>query len=282
MTGTAAEVTPIREVDDRRDRAAWAGDEGAPDRVPRHVSRQERALGAVARVREGRERDARGGVSTDTSSRSALAPVHRRSARKSSFSRSCAPGGSRSGRASTASRRLLAERVGAPYVGGGLERNGRACTCSASIAGRRAGRRGDHVAALVRRLGELLPLRGRNPGVRRRRRANAEPRSRGRRSRDHADARRRSCSSTCSATPCDWMSSRRSPSATSSRSSRTPARRLARIPRPARRLARSAGGLRLLSEQTDDDRRGRCRCRPQRRGVGALEEPRQPRPDRPR
>ena len=39
-----------------RDRPAGAGDEGAPDRVPRHVPRQERALGAVARVREDRER----------------------------------------------------------------------------------------------------------------------------------------------------------------------------------------------------------------------------------
>src|SRR4029077_11060823 len=47
-------------------RPAWAGDEGAPDRVSRYLSRQERALGAVARVREGRERDARGGVRTET------------------------------------------------------------------------------------------------------------------------------------------------------------------------------------------------------------------------
>ena len=58
MCGTAAEVTPIREVDDHVDRPARAGDARDPGGVPRHRARPQRALGAVARVRAGREDDA--------------------------------------------------------------------------------------------------------------------------------------------------------------------------------------------------------------------------------
>ncbi len=51
MVGTAAEVTPIREVDDHRHRPARAGHGRAAAGVPRHGARAQRALGAVARVR---------------------------------------------------------------------------------------------------------------------------------------------------------------------------------------------------------------------------------------
>ena len=51
MCGTAAEVTPIREVDDHVDRPARARDARDPGGVPRHRARPQRAVGAVARVR---------------------------------------------------------------------------------------------------------------------------------------------------------------------------------------------------------------------------------------
>ena len=57
MCGTAAEVTPIREVDDHADRPARAGDARDPGGVPRHRARPQRAVGAVARVRARGEDD---------------------------------------------------------------------------------------------------------------------------------------------------------------------------------------------------------------------------------
>ena len=50
MTGTAAEVTPLREVDDQPI-GAGPGHARDPEGVPRHGARTERALGALARVR---------------------------------------------------------------------------------------------------------------------------------------------------------------------------------------------------------------------------------------
>ena len=82
------------------------------------------------------------------------------------------------------------------------------------LAGVRDGRRGDHLADLVRRHGELLHLRGRTPGLRRRRPADAQPRPGGRRGRDHRAHEGRSSPSTCSATRASSTSCARSPSAT--------------------------------------------------------------------
>ena len=89
---------------------------------------------------------------------------------------------------------LFAERVGAPYAAARLERHGRSPPALPHRRAR-ARRRGDHVAVLVRRVGELLHLRGRDAGVRGRRPADAEPRPGGGRGRDHpahaGDRRRR-------------------------------------------------------------------------------------------
>ena len=72
--------------------------------------------------------------------------------------------------------RARARRAGRCAVRGRrLERHGGASPLRP--AGRpRPGRRGDHLAVLVRRLGELHPLRGRDAGLRRRRPGDAQPR----------------------------------------------------------------------------------------------------------
>ena len=92
---------------------------------------------------------------------------------------------------------------------------------------RRAGRRGDHVAVLVRRVGQLLHLRGRDARLRGRRpsgrststRPPSRPRSR--------RGRRRSSRWTSSATRASSTRCARCARSTASPSSRTPARRSA-------------------------------------------------------
>ena len=161
---------------------------------------------------------------------------------------------------------LLAERVGAPYAAA-VSSGTAGLHLLAITAGIGPGRRGDHVAVLLRGVRELLPLRRRRPGLRRHRPAHAQPRpGRGRGGgdgEDEGDRRRRHL--------------------------RPPvrARRAARDRRPARprvhrrlvrgarrgvqgraaRLARRPVRLRLLSEQADDDRRGRDRHDALRGGV---------------
>ena len=192
MTGTAAEVTPVRSVDDHRDRTAGPITREIQSAYLDTVQRPERTLGALARARPLRapapRRDpgdhahpalARRGsdereeelVLEVLRSRPALArPVDPRA------SRGCSPSGRRAVR------------------GRGLERDGRAAPGS---AGSRAwaGRRGDHLPVLVRRVRELLHLRGRDAGLRRHRPAHVQPRSRRGRGRDHkrtqGDRRRR-------------------------------------------------------------------------------------------
>ena len=89
---------------------------------------------------------------------------------------------------------LFAEAVGAPYAAAVSSRHGRAAPAVGDRRSRR-GRRGDHLAVLVRRVGQLLHLRGRDAGLRRRRRADDEPRSGSGRGGDHradeGDRRRR-------------------------------------------------------------------------------------------
>ena len=72
-------------------------------------------------------------------------------------------------------------------------------------------------------------VRARAAGVRRHRPADAEPRPAGRRRRGHASARARCCRCTSSATPPTCPRSSGSPRGTAWRSSRTPARRSARV-----------------------------------------------------
>ena len=114
---------------------------------------------------------------------------------------------------------------------------------------RRAGRRGDHLAVLVRRVGELRDLRGRDAGLRRHRPAHVQPRSRGGRGGDHradeGDRRRRHLRLSVRARP----AARASASGTGSRSSRTRARRSARGTRDGR-SARTAIRRRSRSTRT--------------------------------
>ena len=152
---------------------------------------------------------------------------------------------------------LFAERVGAPY----------AAAVSSGTAGlhllcdhgrHRAGRRGDHVAVLVRRLRELLHLRGRrrrsSPTSTRARSTSTRPPSR-RRSRR---GRRRSSRVDIYGYPCELDELR----AIADRHGLALIERLVRGARRrvqgrAARLARRPVRLRVLSEQADDDRRGR-------------------------
>ena len=134
----------------------------------------------------------------------------------------------------------------------------RACTSACGSPGVGPGRRGDHVAVLVRRVGELRDLRGRDAGLRRHRPAHATTSTR-RRSRprsrraDEGDRRRRHLR----------LPGRVRRAARDLRPARARARRGrvrgARRPLqgPAARLARPAGGLRVLPQQADDDGRGR-------------------------
>ena len=141
----------------------------------------------------------------------------------------------------------FAARLGVAPRLRGLVRHDRAAPRAAR--GRRGGgRRGRHVAVLVRRLGQRGPLRGRAAGVRRHRPRHAQPATRTPRRPRSPSARARCCRSTSSATrPTSppW-------SATASRSSRTPARRSAPCTRTARRWA--AAGTRRSSASTPTSR----------------------------
>ena len=173
----------------------------------------------------------------------------------------------------------FAERVGAPYAAA-VSSGTAGLHLLCRIAGLGARRRGDHVAVLLRRLGELLHLRGRDAGVRGHRPADAEHRSGRGRGRDHgADARDRRGRHL-------RLPVRARPAPRAGGASRAGAdpgllrgARRALQGRDAR-LARPAGGLRVLPEQADDDGRGRDRHDPLRGGVAAAQEPAQPGPRR--
>ena len=78
---------------------------------------------------------------------------HRRRARRSSCSRCCARGSSRSGRACRRSSEAFAARVGAPHACAVSSRDDRAAP-GAARRRRGRGRRGRHLAVLVRGVGE--------------------------------------------------------------------------------------------------------------------------------
>ena len=161
MVGTAAEVTPIREVDDQLDRAARSRHPGDPGGVPRHGARAQRALGQWLELRGRRLRESRRtGVKQEVTSVPLSGPYL--GEREEELVLEVL----RSGRLSlgpTIDRfeELLAERVGAPYAA--AVSSGTDGPAPALHLGRhRPGRRGDHVAVLLRRERELLPLRGRH------------------------------------------------------------------------------------------------------------------------
>ena len=143
---------------------------------------------------------------------------------------------------------------------------------------RRGGRRGDHDAVLVRGERELLHLRRRDAGLRGHRPADAEPRSRRCRGRDHTahegDRRGRHLRVPLRARPAAGALRAARPRADPGRV-RGPRRAL---PRPAGRFGRASRRVRLLPEQADHDRRGRHRRHRVRGGVAPAEEPAQPGP----
>ena len=153
---------------------------------------------------------------------------------------------------------LFAEAVGAPYAAA-VSSGTAGLHLLCRIAGLGPGRRGDHVAVLVRRVGELLPLRGRDAGLRRRRPAHVQPRPGRGRGRDHAadEGGRRGRHLR--------LPVRARPAARALRAARPRADRRRvrgarrRVPRPAGRRPRRRRGLRVLPEQADHDRRGRRR-----------------------
>ena len=175
---------------------------------------------------------------------------------------------------------LFAERVGAPYaaaVSSGTA--GLHLLCISAGIG--AGRRGDHVAVLVRRERELLHLRGRRPGLRGHRPAHAQPRSGRGRGGGDASGRRRSSRVDIYGYPCELDELR----AIADRHG------LALIEDSCEALGAeykgaplgSHGapcGLRLLSEQADDDGRGRHGDDALRGGVAAAALAAQPGPRR--
>ena len=181
MCGTAAEVTPLRSVDDH-EIGVGADHAGDPEGVPRHGARPERALVAVARPRAAaraqltvEHRHARINLSApwiDERDEELVLEVLR------SGWLSLGPTGPRF-------EALLADAVGAPHCAA-VSSGHRGPAPLHAARRRRAGRRGDHVAVLVRRLGELRDLRGRDARLRRHRPADVQPRSGRRRGGDHA------------------------------------------------------------------------------------------------
>ena len=252
MCGTAAEVTPIREVDDHVIGPARAGDARDPEGVPRHRARAQRAVGAVARVRA---ESHQGGVKQE------VRPVPLSGPYLDEREEELVLEVLRSGRLSlgpTIDRfeEAFADEGRRAVCGRGLLRDGRPSP-AVHLRGHRARRRGDHDAVLVRGDGQLLRVRGRRPRVRRRRPAHAEPRpGRGRgggHAADEGDRRRRHLRLSVRAGRA--ARDRGAPRARAHRRLVRGARRA--VQGRAARLARAERRLRLLPEQADHDRRGR-------------------------
>ena len=253
MCGTAAEVTPLRVGRRPRDRRR---------RRSRASSRRRTSTRCAAQTTAGRS-----GASSCRSSRaqrehrdqaaSASARRGSTSATRSSCSRCCARAGSRSARRARASRRMLADAVGAPHCA--AVSSGTAGCISA--CGSRASGPGDEVITSPYSFvasANCAIYEGATPVFADIDPRHVQPRPGRRRGGDHAadegDRRGRHLRLPVpSSTSCA-----RSATGTGSRSSRTRARRSApRYKGRAARLARPSGGLGLLPEQADDDRRGR-------------------------
>ena len=275
MVGTAAEVTPIREVDDHVI--------GRP--APSRVEIQQAYLDTVhgrsdrwsqwleyAPAGQDRKREAGGEAGP------AVGAVHRRARRGA--------------RARGAALRPALARSDDRPLRGGVRREGRRAVRGGRLVGNRrpapalrlgrhrAGRRGDHLAVLVRRVGELLHLRGRRARLRRRRPAHAEPRPGGRRGGGHARTKA-IVAVDIYGYPCELDPLRAIAEKHGLALIQDSCEALgAEYKGAPDRLARSRRGLRLLSEQADHDRRGRDGDDALGRGVAAAAVAAQPGPRR--
>ena len=153
---------------------------------------------------------------------------------------------------------LIAERTADAPRGRAVERDGGAPPARADRR-RRAGRRGDHVAVLVRRVGELLRPRRRDAGVRRRRSADAQPRP-GAVEAAVTERTKAIVAVDIFGYPCELDELRAIAERARARAGRRRVRGARRrVQGRAGRLARPERGLRVLPEQADGDRRGRRR-----------------------
>ena len=178
MCGTAAEVTPLRADRRPRDRRR-RGDARDPEGVPRDRARPDRALVALARAGAA----ARAQLTTAHEQDQPQRAVDRR-ARRGARARG-APLGLALARADGCTLRVAVRGCGRrAALRRGLVGNGGPASVHAPCRGRGGGR-GDHVALLVRRVGELRDLRRRDAGLRRYRPEHPQPRSGGGRGSDH-------------------------------------------------------------------------------------------------
>ena len=206
MTGTAAEVTPIRSVDDQRDRRPGPGHEGDPGDLPR---RRSRAASTGTRTGSSTFRSRRRSREASPGGRDSPGRVAERPDPAVPALRRRARGGARARGASLRTARARPDdrpvRAGAGRAGRRavrrrrLERHRRAS--SLRSAGRaRPGRRGDHLAVLLRRVAPTASStrarRRSSPTSIRGRSTSTRPRSR----RPSRRGRRRSSPSTSSAT----------------------------------------------------------------------------------
>ena len=176
FTGTAAEITPIRSVDDHEVGAGpitKADPEGVLRRSPR-AARRSRPSTSTTRTPAAASR----GVVTRRATRSASRSRGRTSARarRSSCSRRCAPACSGSARWPRASRRLFAAFSATRYAAA-VSSGTAGLHLAVRLAGHRPGRRGGRPAPItLRRVGQRGAVRARHARLRRRRRPHLQPR----------------------------------------------------------------------------------------------------------
>src|SRR5512132_120708 len=260
MTGTAAEVTPIRSVDDQ--------EIGPPGEVTLTLQKAylDTVRGGSGRRREGR-RDAADPASSALSRRQGGGARRRGPAVRAPVARTDDRPLRRADR--RAGRRAVRSR--------GVQRDRRPSSPRTN-SWHRAGQRGDHLSALLRRVRQLLSLRGGDSGLRRRRTCDVESRPRRRRGRDHradeGSRRRRHVRLPVRARAPDGAL--RTPWDRVDPGLRGGAR--GRVQRRTGRLARPAVCVRLLPEQAARDGRGWRRHDALAGGGGAPAEPSQPGP----
>ena len=240
---------------DRRLRERHRGVLGGARRLAR-VRRCSRAARGHARRRAARDRAERTSRRRPHRTSIPLAqPGPRRARGGAGRSRCCARASSRSARACRRSSRRSRARLGVRARAAPSRAAPPACTSRCARSACSDGRRGRHVAVLVRRLGQRDPLRARAAGVRRHRPGHAQPRpgrGRGGASRERTTA----------LLPVHIFGYPGRPAGvrarSACRSSRTPARRSAPSTPTARRSAAAATRRSSASTRTSSSRRARA------------------------